>query len=192
MKPATDDELIRCYLDGDVEALNTLVERYQSPLFGFIRNMVYTPHDADEVFQEVWFKAIRSIHRFRKGKFLSWLFKIAHRSVIDRVRRQRPTWSLDQPAENHESSIPVEDHRHVPDQMVANQDLGQRIQQAVEQLPLAQKEVFLMRMEADLDFKEIARIQRKSINTVLARMSYALGKLREILADDYQELGRFI
>jgi RNA polymerase sigma factor (sigma-70 family) len=72
-----------------------------------------------------------------------------------------------------------------PAQSVAAHDLGHHIEQLVEQLPPEQKEVFVMRTQAHIAFKEIARIQGVSINTALARMHYALGKLREELAGEY-------
>ena len=66
--------------------------------------------------------------------------------------------------------------------------LGRRIKEAVARLPLDQREVFLMRTQAELSFKEIARIQKVSINTTLARMQYALNKMRPLLRDAYTEL----
>ena len=66
--------------------------------------------------------------------------------------------------------------------------MGVVIDQAVEMLSPEQKEVFLMRMYANASFKEIAKIQKCSINTCLARMQYALTKLRSILKEEYDEL----
>lgn len=75
-----------------------------------------------------------------------------------------------------------------PAETLEAQDLHQRIKKAVGTLPTEQREVFLMRMEADLPFKDIAKIQNTSINTALARMTYALDKLRKVLADDFVQL----
>mgnify|MGYP001824644086 CR=1 FL=1 len=63
-----------------------------------------------------------------------------------------------------------------------------QIEQAVETLSPEQKEVFLLRMYGNVSFKEIAKLQKCSINTCLARMQYALGKLRSILQEEYDEL----
>ena len=72
--------------------------------------------------------------------------------------------------------------------MTGGRDLGQRIEKAVDMLPVDQREVFWLRMHAGLGFKEIAKIQRCSINTSLARMQYAVAKLQKELAGEYQEL----
>ena len=74
-----------------------------------------------------------------------------------------------------------------PAAQATGRDLGQNIVAAVSQLPPEQQEVFWLRMEANLPFREIARIQRCSINTALARMQYALTKLRTQLAPIYRE-----
>jgi RNA polymerase sigma-70 factor (ECF subfamily) len=75
-----------------------------------------------------------------------------------------------------------------PAEEVGGTGLGERIERAVEMLSPEQKEVFLLRMYGDTPFKEIAKIQKCSINTCLARMQYSLGKLRSILKEEYEEL----
>ena len=66
--------------------------------------------------------------------------------------------------------------------------MGEQIEKAVDTLSPEQKEVFYLRMYGNISFKEIASIQNCSINTCLARMQYALGKLRSILQEEYDEL----
>ena len=181
------------YRKGNVESLGKLVEHYRRPLYAFILKMTQNHADADEVFQEVWFRAIRSMDTYKQEKFLSWLFRIAHNLVIDRVRKARPMVDLQRHAEDGDED-PIESrvasHRVGPDTEASSREIGHRIVAAVEKLPDDQKEVFLMRTEADLSFKEIARIQRVSINTALARMQYALSKLRMELQGDYDALAR--
>jgi RNA polymerase sigma-70 factor (ECF subfamily) len=75
-----------------------------------------------------------------------------------------------------------------PRQGLESVEMRRKIAQAVEGLPPEQKEVFLMRVEADMPFKEISSIQGISINTALARMQYALSKLRTALHEDYAEM----
>ena len=65
--------------------------------------------------------------------------------------------------------------------------IGKKIEKALEDLSLEQKEVFILRMYEKMSFKEISKIQKCSINTCLARMQYALSKLKEILKDDFNE-----
>lgn len=176
------------YRAGRVEALGDLVRHYRRPLAAFLARMIEKPADVDEVFQEVWLRAIEHFDRLRDDNILSWLFRIAHNLVIDRVRRTRPTVALDADPPDG-TGLPLQEKLAAPglapDRAVAGRDLGARIRAAVSRLPPDQRAVFLMRMEADLSFKEIARIQKISINTALGRMHYATQKLRADLKEDY-------
>lgn len=185
------DELIHKWLAeyraGDSDALGRVVEHVKRPLFGFILKMANNPGVAEDVFQEVWFKAIRNLDQYRDKRFLSWLFRIAHNLLIDRIRREKPIVDLHSP--ENEGEDPLESRIASPGLDPASvtqaNDLGSRIRKAVGSLPEEQKEVFLLRMEGDIPFKDIAGIQGCSINTALARMRYALEKLRNILKDEY-------
>lgn len=188
---ARDQEWLARYRAGDIDALGALMSHYRRPLLGFIMKMIPDHTEAEDVFQDVWIRAIRRLDRFRRGRFLSWLFRIAHNLIIDRARKRGPLPPLahrDPAGDLHEERVVA--RAPGPDAVTGHKELQQRIEAAVQQLPADQRAVFLMRMEGDLPFKDIARIQRTSINTALARMQYALAKLREWLAEDYQLLAR--
>lgn len=180
------------YRSGDAEALGRMVEHFRRPLYSFILKMMEGRGDVDEVFQEVWFRAIKSLPTYRDDKFLSWLFRIAHNLIIDRARRAKPMVDIQASSEDGEDVIESQlaDRKIGPELEVSGHEIGQRIQAAVQQLPEEQREVFLLRTESDVSFKEIARIQKTSINTALARMHYAVQKLRAELRTDYESLGR--
>jgi len=185
----TDSQLLRRYKRGQVDALEQLVERYKRPLYGFIYNMTRCKEEAEEIFQEVWFRAIKNIAMYKEDNFSGWLTRIARNIVIDRIRRRKPDFNLDQETDDGRSMVQTLAGRDPnPGMLVEDMDTGTRIANAVEKLPAEQKEVFLMRAQADLSFKEIARAQKVSINTALARMQYALSKLRIVLKRDYEDL----
>ncbi len=191
--PALEDDdakLLAAYRRGDADALGRLVEKYKRPLFGFLSRFAANPGEADEWFQETWVRAIEHMNIFRQKNLPGWLFRIAHNLVIDAARRRKPDCSLDAPLP--ESGEPLADRIPAaalsPADEAAGRDLGRHIEAAAALLPVEQREVFWLRMDAGLPFKEIARIQRCSINTALARMQYALEKLRATLAPAYREL----
>ena len=184
-----DIELIACYRRGDTAALDELVRRYQKQLFGYIVKMTGSSADADEIFQETWLKVIKKLGLYRHRNFMGWLVRITHNVIVDRSRRRRPVVSLDRESESGGSMADVlPDRAPGPMERVANIDLKKRIAMEVAKLPDDQREVFLLRTEIGMSFKEIASVQKISINTALARMQYALNKLREPLKEAYDEL----
>jgi RNA polymerase sigma-70 factor (ECF subfamily) len=188
----TDIECIEAYLAGDANALEPMVEKYKRPLYSFILKMTEGREDTDEIFQETWFRALKNIHKFQHKNFLNWIFRIAHNLVIDRARRNKKQVSMQTITGGDDGESTLEDHLAAPGISPAEEaggvGLGVTIDHAVETLSPEQKEVFLMRMYANTSFKEIAKIQKCSINTCLARMQYALTKLRSILKEEYDEL----
>jgi RNA polymerase sigma-70 factor, ECF subfamily len=187
----SDHDLLKKYLQGDAQALAVLVDRYRRQVFSFVLGMTSGQEDAEEVFQEVWFRVIRNADKYKDRNFCGWLVRIARNLVIDRARKKRPLVSLDGNS-NDSDSRPIELPATGLDPAMELQDgeLASRIRAAAESLPKEQREVFLMRTQLDLPFKEIAKLQKTSINTALARMHYAVAKMRVALRQEYQELAR--
>lgn len=187
-----EQEWIAAYRSGSLDGLERLIEAYRRPLFAFILRMTEGRDEADEIFQETWFRVIKNPTSYRDNSFKSWLFRIAHNLIIDRARKRKP-WvevrrnGAEDPSEPLEHRLP--DPAPDPAAQVGGKDLGLIIRDAVARLPEAQREVYLLRMEAQLSFKEIARLQKTSINTALGRMHYALEKLREALRTEYEAVG---
>lgn len=178
----TDQELIRSYLDGDQKAFELLYEKYRKPLYGYLQNLLRGEHaNIDDIFQQTWLKAIDNLHRYEnREKFSAWIMRIAYHLTIDifRTKKRRAESEFD---EKFEAVLPAAES-FAPDSAIKNAELATAIQQAVKTLAPEIRAVFLMRCE-DVSFKEIASIQKCSINTCLARMQYALKKLRNQLGN---------
>ncbi len=187
---AEDATCLAAYRRGDAEALGRLVDKYRRPLFAFLSRFAAHPGEADEWFQETWVRAIQHMNLFRQKNLPGWLFRIAHNLIVDHARRRKPDCSLDAPLPDGTATLAdmVPADRPTPAAETAGRDLGRLIAAAAANLPVEQREVFWLRMDAGLSFREIARVQRCSINTALARMQYALGKLRAALGPAYREL----
>lgn len=185
----SDADLVEKYRKGDLSAMEILVNRHGSPLMGYIVNMTGNRQKADDVFQEVWVRAISKLSTYKQDNFPGWLMRIARNFVIDESRKKRPELSLDyETDEGFSMQQTISDNAPSPDRRVASEELGQRIAAAVDELPAEQKEVFILRVKSDMPFKEICKIQGTSINTALARMQYAMTHLRKLLKDEYAQL----
>jgi RNA polymerase sigma-70 factor (ECF subfamily) len=181
-----DQVLLEQYKNGDVQALEQLVQRYRRPLYSYILNMTEGREDADEIFQETWLRAIKNLDRFTCTSVLSWLMRITRNLVIDRARKKKPDLVLDQAVGDDEATTMVDlisGDQPEPGQQIGSREAENEILALIDQLPDEQKEVFLMRVKMELSFKEIAEIQDVSINTALARMQYALTKLRPMVSE---------
>jgi len=188
-----ENQWIADFKRGEIEALPELVEHFRRPLFAYILSMVQGRGDPEEIFQEVWLRAIKNLPRYRERNFIGWLFRIARNLFIDQVRRQGREISASTLSDPDGGHDPVAQHPEPsasPDQHLAHQDTGAKIKQALSSLPDDQREVFLLRTEADLSFKEIASMQGTTVNTALSRMNYALQKMRPLLIEEYRALGR--
>lgn len=185
----TDSAALEAYRGGDRNALEVLIEKYKRPLFGYVRNMSRRKEDAEEAFQEVWLRVIRNPGAFRGGNFMGWLVRVAHNLVIDEARRRKPDCSLDESKSADDRPVVdnLADPGPGPSRAAETGDAARCVAAAVQTLPPEQKEVFLMRVESGMSFKEIAGVQGVSINTALARMQYALAKLRPLLRHEYRE-----
>jgi RNA polymerase sigma-70 factor (ECF subfamily) len=173
-----DGELIRRYLDGDEAAFECLYDRYRKPLYSFLNSMLPGQSAAvDDLYQQTWLRALRGLAGYRHSqRFISWLFRIARNLAIDHVRRR-----------SRAEEVPLSDALPagpdgIPGRDVAHAERGEALRRAINGLPDDLREVLLMRQQG-MPFKEIAVIQRVSINTVLGRMRYAVLRLRKTLAD---------
>ncbi|HSY75219.1 MAG TPA: sigma-70 family RNA polymerase sigma factor [Bacteroidia bacterium] len=187
-----DDELIRRYQDGEEEAIAELLKRYKKRVYTYILNVVRNREIAEDVFQETFFKVIRTLKKKQyngEGKFIQWVVRIAHNLMIDHFRQNGRISTIsrivrpDGKVADVFDVIKIEDGSH-EDTLVKSQ-IRKDIRKLVEHLPQEQKEVVILRHYYDMSFKEIADHTNVSINTALGRMRYALINLRR-LAEEHQ------
>lgn len=178
-----DTVLIHAYAKGDEKAFEALYYRYRTLLYSYLNNLAgNNSAEADEVFTETWLRVIDKLPKYKdEGKFSAWLFRIARNIFIDRLRHNKPEMFVT--IDGEDSPELAEVTAFSPDRMLGAGDIGSAIKSALAQLQPEQREVFLLREEAELSFKEIAEIQKCSLGTVLSRMRYALKRLRAFLQD---------
>lgn len=181
---ADDAELLGAHAAGDAHAFARLYDRYDRACFVFIRRMLGAPHAdaAEDLHQETWISISRNAAAFDPGKggFRAWLFTIARRKVWDHFRRQRVTVLAS--AQDVDVAMTIPDGAPTPLDQVESRELAQRVTVAVEALPLAQRDVFVLFAHAGLSLEEIAEVTGSGIETAKSRLRYARAALRLSLA----------
>ncbi|MCO6496103.1 MAG: sigma-70 family RNA polymerase sigma factor [Chitinophagaceae bacterium] len=178
-----DQVLIQMYLEGDSEALSTLIDRYKEKIFTSIMLLVKDKYLAEDIFQDTFIKVIDTLHSGRytdEGKFLPWVMRIAHNLCVDHFRKikRRPAIKT---SDNYDIFEVLNFSEPGVDDKMAQSQTNNRVRKMLDMLPQDQKEVIIMRHFAELSFKEIAQITGCSINTALGRMRYGLINLRKIM-----------
>ena len=193
---SSDEQLLAAYRGGDVRAFETLLARYEKPIWSFLRRFVRDAEAAEDLLQEVFLRVVRDAQDSGpawkgEAKFSTWLYTIARNLCIDRARRTAvrgsSSPSIDGPTDGEAEAATLHERIAAPgpatDAVVAGRQAARRIDRAVAELPDDQREVFLMREVMEMPFAEIASVVGVSEPTVKSRMRYALEKLRAALAD---------
>lgn len=171
-----DRDLVRRCLEGSNEALATLVERFERPLFNAARRMLGNEEEARDVTQAVFVKAYENLRGFDAGqKLFSWLYRITVNEALDLLARRRRFAAL---PEGHEarSADPS------PEEAVAGSELGARVQEALMELGTDHRAVIVLRHFQHCSYREMAYILDIPEKTVKSRLFTARGRLRELLA----------
>ena len=183
----TDAALLSAYFGGKDKAFETLFKRYKVPLFSFIVRFVGDRKSAEDLFQQTWLKALNALPQYEeRGSFPGWLFGIANNCCVDYVRSKTRELRDESFREASLDTLPAcEDN---PAKILEKKESLQWLKRSVNLLPLEQKQVVLLRIYGDLQFKEIAKLLRVPLNTVLARMHYAVRNLRKRVISEKKEV----
>jgi RNA polymerase sigma-70 factor (ECF subfamily) len=173
---AADEQLMLAYREGDPAAFETLYARHRSRLFRFVLRSVKQRALAEELFQEIWMRVIEARGRYApQARFTTWLYTIAHHRLVDHWRSlSLSVVSLD---DDPPGNAP-DPARHAEGRETAGRFLA-----ALEALPAAQREVFLLKEEAGLTLAEIAAATGSNEEAAKSRLRYAMAKLRAVLDD---------
>lgn len=187
MKPS-DLDLIRRSKDGDLDAFNGLVERYQGQVFNVAIRILGSGASADDATQETFIAAYGAIGKFRGDNIRAWLLRIAKNKCYDMMRsmRRRPADSLDdmpyEPTSTAASANPT------PEEEAMRGELAAAIQRAIMSLPRDQRAVVVFVDVQGLSYGEAAEAAGVSIGTVKSRLSRGRRTVRDYLRERGGEL----
>ncbi len=185
----TDRQLIRLASEGNQQAFEELMRKYHSLIFNLIYRMVGNREEAEDLVQETFVKAFRSLKSFNEEfAFSTWLYKIASNHTIDLLRKKRlQLLSLDEPVRTREGEMSREypDENFNPERTLITSESTRIIFQAIEALPEKYRTIISLRHKEDKSYEEIGQILNIPIGTVKARLFRA----RELLRKELKKSG---
>ncbi|GAB3016765.1 RNA polymerase sigma factor [Niabella terrae] len=168
------------------------VKNYSKRLFGFIRGKVNTDADAEDILQDVWFQFANTSATQTIEEVSGWLFAVARNKITDRYRKKKPELLDDLSYENEDGELSfkeillgISDNPEMED---FKELFWEAFSEAVAELPLPQREAFILNELEDMTLQEIADRSGESIKTVISRKRYAVKHLRKKLQYLYDEL----
>jgi len=183
-----DEELIERCQRGELDAYESLVNRYRQKVFGLAHSMLRNEHDAMDLAQETFIRAWQAIRSFkRNSSFYTWLYRITTNLCIDHVRKRErrpessyeetfpPDRDADAPEPASKSALPIDE--------LARKELAQQIDQALLELSPEHRAVIQLREFEGLEYADIAVAVGCSVGTVMSRLHYARKHLQKLLKE---------
>jgi len=189
MRPATLQSMA---LEQD-QRITEVVEREQSRLRSFIRRRVPDPGDVEDILQDVFYELVEANRLLVPIDHLTgWLFRVARNRIIDLFRKKKPESFSDAAVVDEEGELlRIEEMLPSPDAgpeaLYLRNMLVDELEDALDELPEGQREVFVAHELEGRSFRELAAETGVSINTLLSRKRYAVRHLRKRLGDIYNQ-----
>jgi RNA polymerase sigma factor (sigma-70 family) len=176
------------------QRISETVARERTRLRNFIRRRVPDASDAEDILQDVFFELVVAYRLMKPIEQVgAWLYRVARNRITDRFRKQRHEIPASEvQTSDGEEMLLLEDLLPSPDAgpdaAYARAVLLEELDDALEELPAEQREVFVAHEIEGRSFKELAAENGIGVNTLLSRKHYAVMHLRERLRDIYDEL----
>jgi len=187
----SDVSLIQKFRDGHEEAFDELVRKHQHRVFNIAFRIVRNYEDANEVAQDTFVKVYQHLADFRgESAFTTWVYQIVTNLSRNRVRynqRRHKDDSVSMDASNDDEDgqphIQMADPAHTPDKVASVNEQSRVIDEAMNKLSDAHREVLVLRVSQDLSYEEIATVLECSLGTVKSRIARAREELQKVLSE---------
>ncbi|MFD2169586.1 RNA polymerase sigma factor [Tumebacillus lipolyticus] len=180
MQEFSDQELIQRVITGDCDSYRLLVERYQTLIYTIAHRMVRDRTEAEDITQEVFLKAYRTLDSFREeASFKTWICRIATNRCID--WRRKHLVRQEQTAQVEEAERIPDDLDLSPERILLRQERQVEVRDLIDKMPEKYRSILLMYHFQGMSYKDIAEVQEISPRTVETRLYRAKNMLRDRL-----------
>ena len=174
-------------------SISNAIQEFGGKLFGFVRKKVKSPEDAEDILQEVWFQLSNLEDIAALENVNAWLHEVARNKITDKARKKTNLALEDYQYESEDGGfnfkeILLLDDMNNPELAFFKELFWKEFQQALDELPPNQKEVFVLNEMEDMTLQEIADSQGEKLKTIISRKGYAVKHLRNKLSYLYKEL----
>lgn len=182
----SDHDLVRRARAGDETAVRAITQRYNRRLFRVARSILRDDAEAEDVVQESYVRAFTGLDQFRgDAAFGTWITRIAMNEALGRLRRRRPTVDWESYGENRTTAqvvnFPVSAASNDPEQTMAQSEIRNILERAIDDLPDAFRAVFVARLVEDMTVEETADLFGLKPETVKTRLYRARSLLQDAL-----------
>jgi RNA polymerase sigma-70 factor (ECF subfamily) len=182
----TDDgDLVKRFQNGDESRFNLLVQRHREEVYRLAFRFMRNHADADDVAQETFLRAYRSLGRFRgESSFKTWIYRIAVNTAYNYLNSPHASRRAEIEADTPDESVEAEGLRRLEEK-----DLSRRLKRAVDRLPDRQRQTVILKVYQELKFREIAQVMNCREGTAKANFFHGMRRLkRELEADQADEM----
>lgn len=183
--PAPDASLVQAAAGGDPEAFRELMERYKGRAYAVALGILGDPDEALDAVQDAFIKAYYNLKDFRGGSsFYTWFYRMLVNGSIDRWRKtgRKGEVAFDEGTTSEDDSPPESGaYPRTPEDLAGNRELAEALTKAIAALPEYHRAVIVLREVDGLSYDEIAQALDCSVGTVMSRLHYARGRLKETL-----------
>lgn len=179
-----EDELVSRFQNGDTDAFNPLMLKYEKKIYNLIYQRIRDREIAKDISQEVFLKAFKALPNFKGGSaFYSWIYRIAINCSIDFQRQcnRSKVLAFEELPPDADDVLRMADSHPSAEKFLEAQELGKIIQKAVRKLPPGQRRVFNLRHRRELAIKEIAVLLNRSEGTIKTHLHHAHRRLQDML-----------
>jgi RNA polymerase sigma factor (sigma-70 family) len=174
-------------------SITKTIKQFRQRLFGFVREKVKSTEDAEDILQDVWFQLSNLTDIEKLENVSAWLYEVARNKITDKARKKTNLALEDYVYETEDGEFDFKQILLLDDSN--NLELGffkemfwKEFQLALDELPVNQKEVFLLNEMEDMTLQQIADQKGENLKTIISRKGYAVKHLRNKLNYLYQEL----
>jgi RNA polymerase sigma-70 factor (ECF subfamily) len=173
MNSELEHKIINDCQNGNMERFSELYDEYLDKIYRFVYYRTLHKQTAEDITQETFFKAMRSMSSVDSSKkFSSWLYKIAYNTVIDFYRAKKVTVDINELSDLADDTDLARD--------IDRREAFKKVMQALEKLSDSQRDIVMMRIWDEMPYREIAEVVGKDEGNCKVIFSRALARLREV------------